>query len=225
MQRSDAAVTDTVFVVDDDVAVRTALDSLLRSTGLRVEGFGSAAEFLAYPRNPMMAAPGSAACLILDVRLPGLSGLELQHALQRMQDRLPVIMISGHGDIPMSVRAMKHGAQDFLTKPFAEEDLLLAVREALQKDRQRRHTADALTQLRHAYGSLTAREQEVLALVLQGRLNKQIAADLNLSLETVKVHRRHLMQKMGLRSVAALVRSMEQLERSERLETAVYTKV
>jgi len=195
-----------VFVVDDDAAVRLALDSLLRSVGWRVCAVASAAEFLLHER------PATPACLILDVRLPGLSGLDLQRTLQDMQDRLPVIMITGHGDIPMSVRAMKGGAHDFLIKPFDEEDLLQAVADALAKDTQRRiaeHTQDAT---RDAYQRLTAREREVLELVLQGRLNKQIAATLNVSEITVKVHRRHLMQKMCVRSVAELARNMERLQ-------------
>ena len=202
--RDDASAM--VFVVDDDAAVRLALDSLLRSVGWRVCAFDSAAGFLQHER------PATPACLILDVRLPGLSGLDLQRTLQDMQDRLPVIMITGHGDIPMSVRAMKGGAHDFLIKPFDEEDLLQAVADALAKDTQRRiaeHTQEAT---RAAYQRLTAREREVLELVLQGRLNKQIAATLHVSEITVKVHRRHLMQKMRVRSVAELARDMERLQ-------------
>lgn len=194
-----------VFVVDDDAAVRTALDSLLRSVGWRVTTFASATEFLLHVRPP------TPACLILDVRLPGLSGLDLQRALQDMQDRLPVIMITGHGDIPMSVRAMKGGAHDFLIKPFEEEDLLQAVAAALIRDTQRRLAESTQDATRGAYQQLTAREREVLALVLQGKLNKQIAATLNVSEITVKVHRRHLMQKMRVRSVAELARDMERL--------------
>lgn len=208
---------DTVFVVDDDAAVRAALDSLLRSIGLRVNSFDSAGAFLAHARTE------TPACLILDVRLPGMGGLELQRTLQDMQDRLPVIMITGHGDIPMSVRAMKSGAQDFLTKPFDEEDLLHAVHAALDKDRQRREAELSLQPLQRAWQSLTAREHEVLALVLQGRLNKQIAAQLHLSEETIKVHRRHVMQKMGTRSVAELARLMERLDQHR--DAQVYTKV
>jgi FixJ family two-component response regulator len=189
-----------VCVVDDDTQVREGLSNLFRSVGLRVALFGSADEFL---QEQPPAEPG---CLVLDVRLPGLSGLDFQAELARRQIRLPIIFITGHGDIPMSVRAMKAGAVEFLTKPIREQDLLDAVRVALERDRERRRNDTALADLRARYEQLTAREREVVEWVVAGRMNKQTAAEIGISEITVKVHRRNAMQKLGARSVAELVR-------------------
>jgi FixJ family two-component response regulator len=189
-----------VFVVDDDPSLRHALTNLLRSVGLRVATFGSAREFLAGPRPD---APG---CVVLDVRLPGLSGLDLQHELAAAQIDLPVIFITGYGDIPMTVRAMKAGAVEFLTKPFRDQDLLDAIQHALERDRVAWHRRAALAALRQCYDRLTPREREVLRLVVAGLLNKQIAAELGTSEIMVKVHRGQVMRKMQAASVADLVR-------------------
>jgi FixJ family two-component response regulator len=194
-----------VFVVDDDPALRHALTNLLRSVGLRVETFGSAREFLAGPRPD---APG---CLVLDVRLPGLSGLDLQHELATAQLDLPIIFITGYGDIPMTVRAMKAGAVEFLTKPFRDQDLLDAIQHALERDRVAWHQRVALAALRQCYDRLTPREREVMRLVVAGLLNKQIAAELGTSEIMVKVHRGQVMRKMQAASVADLVRMAAQL--------------
>jgi FixJ family two-component response regulator len=189
-----------VFVVDDDPSLRHALTNLLRSVGLRVATFGSAREFLAGPRPD---APG---CVVLDVRLPGLSGLDLQHELAAAQIDLPVIFITGYGDIPMTVRAMKAGAVEFLTKPFRDQDLLDAIQHALERDRVAWHRRAALAALRQCYDRLTPREREVMRLVVAGLLNKQIAAELGTSEIMVKVHRGQVMRKMQAASVADLVR-------------------
>ena len=189
-----------VFVVDDDKDVREGLSNLFRSVGLRVALFGSADEFL--QEKPS----ATAGCLVLDVRLPGPSGLDFQAELARRDIQLPIIFITGHGDIPMSVKAMKAGAVEFLTKPVREQDLLDAVRVALERDRERRRDEFMLSDLRARYESLTAREREVVARVVTGRLNKQTAAEIGISEITVKVHRRNAMQKLGARSVADLVR-------------------
>jgi FixJ family two-component response regulator len=194
-----------VFVVDDDPSLRHALTNLLRSVGLRVETFGSAREFLAGPRPD---APG---CLVLDVRLPGLSGLDLQRELTAAQIDLPIIFMTGYGDIPMTVRAMKAGAVEFLTKPFRDQDLLDAVQQALERDRVAWHQRAALAALRQRYDRLTPREREVMRLVVAGLLNKQIAADLGTSEIMVKVHRGQVMRKMQAASVADLVRMAAQL--------------
>ena len=197
-----------VFVVDDDVSVRQSLTSLVQSIGLRVEAFGSAADFL---KKGRIADGIAAACLILDVRLPGVSGLDFQAELAKSDTHLPIIFISGHGDIPMTVRAMKAGAVEFLTKPFREQDLLEAVQLALQRDRDRRIEERAVLQTRTRFDALTPREQEILGLVTAGLMNKQVAAELGVSEITIKVHRGNVMKKMGARSLADLVRMADAL--------------
>lgn len=189
----------TVYVVDDDVSVREALKNLLQSVGLKVETFDSADKFLAVKPD---AAPG---CLILDVRLPGLSGLDLQRQLAHANHEIPIVFITGHGDIPMSVRAIKAGAVEFLTKPFRDQDLLDAVRQAVDRDREARNRETELADLRQRYASLTAREQEVLQHVVRGLINKQIAAEIGISEPTVKLHRGRLMEKMRAESLADLI--------------------
>jgi FixJ family two-component response regulator len=188
-----------VFVIDDDAAMRETLSSLFRSIGLRVELFGSAREFAEFKM------PDIASCLVLDIRLPGVSGLEFQIELAAKDIRIPIIFMTGHGDIPMSVKAMKAGAIDFLTKPFRDQDILDAVIRALERDQERRNSEGDVAELRSRFESLTSREQEVIALVLDGLMNKQIAAKLGVSEITVKVHRGHMMQKMKARSVIELV--------------------
>jgi RNA polymerase sigma factor (sigma-70 family) len=194
-----------VFVIDDDASVRDAIVDLLRSVGLAVESFGSTQEFLQSNRPD---APG---CIVLDVRLPGPSGLEFQRTLSKSNIHLPVIFISGHADIPMSVRAMKSGAIEFLTKPVPEQELLDAIQTGIERDRARRQDARVLAELRERFDSLTPREREVLALVVTGRRNKQIAAQANLSEMTVKVHRSQIMRKMRAKSLVDLVRMADAL--------------
>lgn len=194
-----------VLVVDDDASVREALSSLMRSVGLRVQTFASAQGFLQSPR------PDIAACLVLDVRLPGLSGLDLQRELASAGESMPIIFITGHGDIPMSVRAMKAGAAEFLAKPFRDQDLLDAIQDALERDGAARRARADLADLHARYDTLTLRERDVMRCVVRGSLNKQTAAELGITEITVKVHRRHVMEKMRVRSVAELVRITEKL--------------
>ena len=194
-----------VYVVDDDADVRDGLRALFESVDLRCEVFGSAAQFLT------RKAPDEVSCLVLDVRLPGLSGLDVQAQLAESPISIPVVFITGHGDIPMTVKAMKAGAVEFLTKPVREQDLLDAVGAALQRDRLRRDREDEMRDLRRRFKALSAREQEIVALVTAGLLNKQIAAKLGVSEVTVKVHRHNAMQKLGARSVADLVRMADAL--------------
>jgi FixJ family two-component response regulator len=194
-----------VFVIDDDASVRAALEDLLRSVGLGVAAFGSAEEFLQSERRD---APG---CIVLDVRLPGPSGLEFQRTLDKSDIHLPIIFISGHGDIPMSVRAMKSGAIEFLTKPLPEQQLLDAIQTGIARDRARRQEARLVAELRERFNSLTPREREVLALVVTGRRNKQIADQAKLSEMTVKVHRSQIMRKMRAKSLVDLVRMADAL--------------
>jgi len=194
-----------VFVIDDDASVRESIADLLRSVGLPVASFGSTQEFLSVDRPD---APG---CIVLDVRLPGASGLEFQRTLSRSSVHLPVIFISGHGDIPMSVKAMKSGAIEFLTKPVPEQELLDAVQTGIARDRARRQEAQVVAALRERFDSLTPRERDVFALVITGRRNKQIAAEADLSEMTVKVHRSQIMRKMQAKSVVDLVRMADAL--------------
>jgi RNA polymerase sigma factor (sigma-70 family) len=194
-----------VYVVDDDADVRDGLKALFESVDLRCEVFDSAAQFLT--RN----APEVDSCLVLDVRLPGLSGLEVQAQLAEAQISIPVVFITGHGDIPMTVKAMKAGAVEFLTKPVREQDLLDAVRAALQRDRIRRDREDEIRDLRTRFDTLSAREREVVARVVAGFMNKAVAAELGVSEVTIKVHRHNAMQKLGARSFADLVRIADSL--------------
>jgi len=194
-----SAAERIVFVVDDDVAMRETLSSLFRSVGLRVEPFGSAREFT------QIKMPDAASCLVLDIRLPGVSGLDFQAELAEADIRIPIIFMTGHGDIPMSVQAMKAGAIDFLTKPFRDQDMLDAVVRALERDQKRRDSEKVVMELRVRLDSLTSREREVIALVVDGLMNKQIAAKLGVTEITVKVHRVNMMRKMKARSVIDLV--------------------
>ena len=194
-----------VFVVDDDAGTRESLKNLIRSVGLRVEAFASAQDFL---RSTRPDVPG---CLVLDVRLPGLSGLDLQKRMAEVEIEIPIVFITGHGDIPMSVRAMKAGAVEFLTKPFRDQELLDAIQQALERDRNAREQRAEIEELRSRYRLLTPREREVMALVVTGLLNKQVAGELGTSEASVKVHRQHVMEKMRAGSLAALVRMADRV--------------
>jgi FixJ family two-component response regulator len=195
-----------VFVVDDDPSVRTAIKRLIGCVGLQVELFGSAKEFLRSKRSDVPS------CLVLDIRLPGISGLDFQRELAMTNIHIPIIFITGHGDVPMTVRAMKAGAVEFLTKPFRDQDLLDAVQFALEQDRARRQREAEIATLRVRFESLSAREHEVIAMVVSGMLNKQIAAEIGTAENTVKVHRSRAMEKMQANSLAELVKMVERLK-------------
>jgi FixJ family two-component response regulator len=218
-QSSALSETATVLVVDDDASLREALSSLFRSIGLEVRLFASAPELL------QSKLPDAPSCLVLDIRLPGVSGLDFQAQLARANTHIPIIIMTGHGDIPMTVRAMKAGAVDFLTKPFRDQDMLDAVARAIERDRTRRESERALTDLRKLFDGLTAREREIMTLVTTGLMNKQVAAELGLSEITVKIHRGHVMKKMGVRSLADLVRMAEVLELHATRDSGAQTSV
>jgi FixJ family two-component response regulator len=194
-----------VFIIDDDASIRRALTNLFQSVGLDVVAFGSAPEML------QSKLPNVASCLVLDIRLPGVSGLDFQIELAKANIHIPIVFMTGHGDIPMTVRAMKGGAVDFLTKPFRDQDMLDAVVAAVERDRKRREVEKIAANLQTLFGTLTPREREVLALVASGLMNKQIAAEIGLAEITVKIHRGHTMKKMGARSLADLIRMAETL--------------
>jgi FixJ family two-component response regulator len=205
MDNEHSEASPVVFVVDDDAAMRKGLSNLIESMGLRVETFASPTEFLA------VKLPSVPCCLILDVRLPGLSGLDFQAKLARAKFEVPIIFITAHGDIPMSVRAMKAGAIEFLLKPFRDQDLLDAIQGALDRDRTRYESENMVSELRTKFETLTPREQEVMACVARGLMNKEIAAQIGIAENTVKVHRGHVTRKMGARSLADLVRMADLL--------------
>jgi len=199
------AADSVVYVVDDDHSSRKSLEFLIKASGFKVQAFASAKELLDFPR------PEVPACLVLDVRMPGLTGLELQRKLTHIGVRLPIIFMTGHGDIPMSVEAMKAGAVEFLTKPFREEDMLRAIVQAIEHDRVAHRERLEMADLNNRYARLTPREREVMAKVVAGLLNKQVAAELGASEKTIKVHRARVMQKMQAESLADLVRMSEKL--------------
>ena len=200
-----SAAVPTVFVVDDDDLVRAAIQGMLKSVGLRSETFGTTEEFLRCQR------PDGPSCLVLDVRLPGVSGLDFQRELVDAGFRIPIIFITGHGDIPMSVNAMKTGAVDFLTKPFRDQEMLDAVTRALERDLERRREEHSNLDIRARFESLTSRERQILALVTAGLMNKEVAFRIGISEMTVKIHRGHMMRKMGTKSLADLVLIAEKL--------------
>jgi FixJ family two-component response regulator len=204
-QEAASAKEPIVFIVDDDASMRRALANLFQSVGLKVEVFGSAPEML---RSKLPDVPS---CLVLDIRLPGLSGLDFQTELTKANVRMPIIFMTGHGDIPMTVKAMKSGAVDFLTKPFRDQDMLDAVVTAVERDRQRRESDKVLANLQALLETLTSRERQILALVSSGLMNKQIAAELGLAEITVKIHRGHIMKKMGAKTLVDLVKKAETL--------------
>jgi FixJ family two-component response regulator len=195
-----------VYVIDDDVSMRDALESLFDSVGLATRTYGTAADFL---NESVADTPG---CIVTDIRLPGMNGLEFQARLPQLGVRLPVVVVTGYGDIPMSVRAMKRGAVDFLPKPFRDQDMLDAVMAAIQRDRQRRATDSDVSHMQERFGTLSPREQQVMLLVTSGKMNKQVAGDLGISEITVKIHRGTAMRKMGARTLADLVRMAEVLK-------------
>ena len=206
MKSEPPGMLPIVFVVDDDASMRAGLGDLIRSMGLRVELFASAHEFLSFKR------PTAPCCLVLDVRLPGLSGLDFQSELAEADDPIPIVFISGHGDIPMSVRAMKAGAVEFLPKPFRDQDILDAIHLALERDRSHYQSEYSTSDLRAKFETLTPREQEVMALVASGLMNKQVAGEIGVSVVTVKAHRGNVIRKMGAKSLAELVRMADVLK-------------
>lgn len=205
MSEKKGSETPVVFVIDDDVSLAEAMRSLFRSIGLEVVVFNNAADFLQHP------LPDAPCCLVLDVRLPGVSGLDFQNELAEASIDVPIVFMTGHGDIPMTVRAMKAGAVEFLTKPFREQDMLDAVQVALNRDRERRENEQSLSSLKANFKTLTPREQQVMALVAAGLMNKQIAGELGVSEITIKVHRGNVTRKMAARSLADLVRMADAL--------------
>jgi FixJ family two-component response regulator len=200
-----SAEVPVVYVIDDDDSMRRGLTNLFESVGLRVEAFGSAPELL------QKKLPDVPSCVVLDIRLPGMSGLDFQDLLEKAAIHIPIVFMTGHGDIPMSVKAMKAGAADFLTKPFRQQEMLDAVTAAIERDRKRRQDEKIVSNARALFETLTPREREILALVAAGLMNKQIAAEIGIAEITVKIHRGHIMKKMGTRSLADLVRIAEML--------------